>query len=79
MHLRSMAHYLSVPDILADNFHPTLIVNGKQDVIIQMDQTRMLAKKLGAHVIQLKGVGHSPNIEAPEAFNKVIAQFLLAE
>jgi len=79
MHLRSMAQYLSVPEISAENYHPTLIVTGKQDVIIQMDQIRMLAKKLGAHLIQLKGVGHSPNIEAPGAFNKVITQFLSAD
>ena len=78
MHLRSMAHYLSIPDFLAENSHPTLIVTGKQDVVIQMDQSRILAKKMGAHLIQLKGVGHSPNIEAPEAFNKIIVQFLLA-
>ena len=78
MHLRSMAHYLSVPDIRSENWHPTLIVAGNQDPIIQMEQSRILAKKLGAHLIQLKGVGHSPNIEAPEAFNKIIAQFLLA-
>lgn len=77
MHLRSMAHYLSVPDIRSENSHPTLIVAGNQDPIIQMEQSRILAKKLGAHLIQLKGVGHSPNIEAPEAFNKIITQFLL--
>ena len=79
MHLRSMAHYLSVPDIRSENSNPTLIVAGNQDPIIQMEQFRILAKKLGAHLIQLKGVGHSPNIEAPEVFNKIIAQFLLAD
>jgi pimeloyl-ACP methyl ester carboxylesterase len=33
---------------------------------------------LGAHLMQLKGVGHSPNMEAPEAFNRVLLQFLSA-
>jgi len=78
MHLKSMVHYLSVMDMNFEKYPPALIVTGKQDVIVQSDQSRILAKKLGAHLIQLKGVGHSSNIEAPGAFNQIVAQFLLA-
>ena len=77
-HLRAMIQYLPVTDSIFELYPPTLIVTGNQDLIVQIDQSRALAKKLGAHLIKLKGVGHSPNMEAPEAFNQVIDQFLLA-
>ena len=76
-HLRAMIHYLPVGDLISEVYPPTLIVTGNQDLIVQIDQSRALAKKLKAHLIQLKGVGHSPNMEAPEAFNRIIGQFLL--
>ena len=78
MHLKCMVHYLSVADIIFENFSPAIVVAGNQDAIIQIDQSRMLAEKLGGHLVQLKGVGHSPNIEATGAFNQIVAQFLLA-
>jgi len=78
VHLKSMVRYLSIGDMIFDKYPPALVVTGKQDAIIQINQSRILAEKLGAHLIQLKGVGHSPNIEAPGAFNQIIAQFLLA-
>jgi 3-oxoadipate enol-lactonase len=77
-HLRAMIQYLPVTDSIFELYPPTLIVTGNQDLIVQIDQSRALAKILGAHLIKLKGVGHSPNMEAPEAFNQVIAQFLFA-
>jgi len=77
-HLKAMMGYLAVTDSISELYPPTLIVNGDQDLIVQKDQSRALAKMLGAHLMQLKGVGHSPNIEAPEAFNQVLVQFLTA-
>jgi pimeloyl-ACP methyl ester carboxylesterase len=77
-HLNAMIHYLPVADSISAVYPPTLIVTGNQDLIVQIDQSRALAKMLGAHLMQLKGVGHSPNIEAPEAFNQVILRFLSA-
>jgi len=77
-HLKAMIHYLPVVDSISEVYPPTLIVTGNQDLIVQIGQSRALAKMLGAHLIQLKGVGHSPNMEAPEAFNQALLQFLLA-
>lgn len=77
-HLKAMIHYLPVADSISVVYPPSLIVTGNQDLIVQIEQSRGLARMLGAHLIQLKGVGHSPNMEAPEAFNQVILKFLLA-
>jgi 3-oxoadipate enol-lactonase len=77
-HLKAMIHYLPVTDSISAVYPPTLVVTGNQDLIVQIDQSRALAKMLRAHLIQLKGVGHSPNMEAPEAFNQVLNKFLLA-
>ena len=77
-HLKAMVRYLPVTEPIPDAYPPTLIVTGNQDLIVSKDQSRALAKMLGAHLIQLKGVGHSPNMEAPEAFNQVLRQFLLS-
>jgi 3-oxoadipate enol-lactonase len=77
-HLNAMIRYLPVADSIPENYPPTLIVTGNQDLIVQIDQSRALAKMLGAHLMQLKGVGHSPNMEAPETFNQLLLQFLLA-
>ncbi len=76
-HLKAMPHYLPVRDSIPEVYPPALVVAGDQDLVVQKDQSRALAKMLGAHLVQLKGVGHSPNMEAPEAFNQVLLQFLL--
>ena len=73
-----MIRYLPVTDSIPEVYPPTLVVTGDQDLIVQIDQSRALAKMLGAHLMQLKGVGHSPNLEAPETFNQLLLQFLLA-
>ena len=77
-HLEAMIAYLPVTDDISELYPPALIVAGNQDLIVSKNQSRALAKMLGAHLVQLKGVGHSPNMEAPEAFNQVLLQFLLA-
>jgi len=76
-HLKAMIRYLPVTDSISEAYPPALIVTGNQDLIVSKDQSRALAKMLGAHLIQLKGVGHTPNMEAPEAFNQVLLQFLM--
>jgi 3-oxoadipate enol-lactonase len=75
-HLKAMTQYLPVRDSMPEVYPPALVVAGDQDLVVRKDQSRALAKMLGAHLVQLKGVGHSPNMEAPEAFNQVLLQFL---
>ena len=77
-HLEAMTHYLPVTDSMPEVYPPAIVVAGDQDLVVQKDQARALAKMLGAHLVKLKGVGHSPNMEAPEAFNQVLLQFLSA-
>lgn len=76
-HLKAMIDYLPVLDSGVEVYPPALIVTGDQDLLVPIDRSRALAQKLGAHLVKLKGVGHSLNIEAPEAFNQIILQFLL--
>ena len=75
-HLRAMIHYLPAVDSISEVYPPTLIVTGNLDLIVKIDQSRALAKKLGAQLVQLKGVGYSPHMEAPDTFNRAIGAFL---
>jgi len=77
-HLKAMMGYMPVTDSIPEAYPPALVVAGDQDLVVQKDQSRALAKMLGAHLVQLKGIGHSPNLEAPDAFNRVLLQFLSA-
>ena len=36
----------------------------------------MAAAAKGAKLVQIPGAGHLPNIEAPEAFNRALLDFL---
>ena len=52
-----MIRYLPVTDSIPEAYPTTLMVTGDQDFLVQADQSRVLAKQLGAHLIRLKGVG----------------------
>lgn len=56
---------------------PTLVLTGGADALIPPDVARTLAKRIpGARLEVLENAGHVSNLEAPEAFNAALADFL---
>lgn len=58
---------------------PTLVLHGEDDALATRAGAEQLARGLrSARLEILPGVGHSPNVEDPEAFNGAISRFLRA-
>ena len=58
---------------------PVLVICGKEDALPGTAQARLTAAAVpGARLELLEGVGHSPQVEAPPAFNRLVAAFLTA-
>lgn len=56
---------------------PVLVVCGTEDALSGPGQARATADAVpGARLELLDGAGHSPHIEAPAAFNRLVANFL---
>ena len=56
---------------------PTLILWGEFDSVIPIAEGRDLAKLIpGSKFVELPGIGHTPQIEAPQRFHAELAQFL---
>ena len=55
---------------------PTLIVVGDQDTPFLAPCEYMAKKIPGARLEVIAGAGHSSNLDQPEAFNRVLADFL---
>lgn len=56
---------------------PTLVLTGDEDHTTPPAQAQRIASQIaGARLVQLAGCGHSSTIEAPEAVNRAIAEFL---
>ena len=58
---------------------PVLVICGTEDALPGPGQARLTAQAVpGARLELLQGVGHSPQVEAPPAFNRLVAGFLTA-
>jgi 3-oxoadipate enol-lactonase len=56
---------------------PALVVHGDEDLIVPVENGRMLASRLpNARYVELPGVGHNVPIEVPEIFNALVLEFL---
>lgn len=56
---------------------PVLVICGMEDALAGPGQARAVVGAVpGARLELLEGVGHSPQIEAPAAFNRLVAGFL---
>jgi pimeloyl-ACP methyl ester carboxylesterase len=56
---------------------PALVVHGDEDLIVPVENGRMLAARLpDARYVELAGVGHNVPLEAPETFNALVLEFL---
>lgn len=55
----------------------TLVLHGDADVIVPVENGRMLAARLpNAHYVELPGRGHNVQLEDPVAFNRLVLEFL---
>ena len=65
-----------VMDVLEDISVPTLVLVGANDAPF-LGATDYMAKKIpGARLEVIRGAGHSSNLDRPEAFNRVLLDFL---
>jgi pimeloyl-ACP methyl ester carboxylesterase len=56
---------------------PTLVVHGDDDLIVPVENGRMLAARLmNARYVELEGRGHNVMLEDPEAFSTIVLDFL---
>src|SRR5438034_6288013 len=56
---------------------PALVVHGDEDLIVPVENGRMLASRLpNARYAELPGVGHNLQLEVPERFNALVLEFL---
>ena len=73
---------MSRPDstpLLATLGMPALAIVGSEDVLTPpAEMERMAAAIRGARFVRLDGAGHLANLEAPEAFNREVRDFLRA-
>jgi len=64
-------------DRLPEVTQPTLVIHGTDDGLSPVENAEHLAHWIpGARLVLLDGVGHSPNVEAPDLFNQAIRDFL---
>ena len=57
---------------------PTLILWGREDVVVPFEVAQRYRDGIpGAQLVVLDGMGHSPQLEQPEAVGKAIADFLV--
>jgi len=56
---------------------PTLVIGGEEDGISSPEVMRAMAEKIpGSRHVTLQGAGHLANLEAPQAFNAAMQEFL---
>jgi pimeloyl-ACP methyl ester carboxylesterase len=63
-------------DALPQVHVPTLILVGERDRMFQDASEYMAAKMPGARLEVIPGAGHAANLDQPEAFNRVLREFL---
>lgn len=57
--------------------HPVLVLHGENDTLCPAENSRSLASQLACGTYkELPGLGHSPNVEAPELFLNHVQNFL---
>jgi pimeloyl-ACP methyl ester carboxylesterase len=75
--LDALANRADSADLLAQINVPALVIAGEQDAIAPPQEAAQWAGRIrGARFVTIPGAGHLPNLEAPEAFNKTVQDFL---
>jgi pimeloyl-ACP methyl ester carboxylesterase len=67
----------STPDLAGIDV-PTLVITATDDALIPPEATSPMAEQIsGARLDAIEGAGHLSNLEAPEAFNRLLAGHLV--
>ena len=75
--LRGRAERPSYEDTLARIDVPAVVIIGDEDAFTTRGDAELMRDLLrGAELVWLPGIGHMPNLEAPEAFNSALARLL---
>lgn len=75
--MRSLATFDSRP-WLGKISAPTLVITGEKDTTISPKQQQLLARSIqGAQQVVIPNAGHAVNIDQPDAFNRLLLEFLL--
>ena len=75
--LRAMAARPDSTPLLATIDVPTLVLVGAEDALTPPSEAEAIFNAIpGCRVAVLPGAGHLSNLEAPEAFNAQVAEFL---
>jgi pimeloyl-ACP methyl ester carboxylesterase len=75
--LRAMAARPDSTPLLATIDVPTLVLVGSEDALTPPSEAEAMFNAIpGCRIAQLPGAGHLSNLEAPEAFNAQLADFL---
>ena len=66
-----------VADRLGEIRAPTLVIHGDADPLVRIENGRLLAERIpGARLVVYEGVGHIPEVECAEEFNRDLMAFL---
>jgi len=75
--LMAMAERPDSVDMLPGIKVPTLVVVGEKDVLTPPADAQLMAERIpGARLEVIAGAGHLANMEEPETFNRLVADFL---
>jgi 3-oxoadipate enol-lactonase len=75
--LRAMAARPDSTPLLATIDVPTLVLVGTEDALTPPSEAEIMFNAIpGCRIAELPGAGHLSNLEAPEAFNAQVAEFL---
>lgn len=75
--LEAMKGRIDSTESLAEVTVPTLVIVGEHDAITPPDAARTLHEHIGgSRLVVIPEAGHISNLEAPEAFNGAVAEFL---
>jgi pimeloyl-ACP methyl ester carboxylesterase len=55
---------------------PTLLLWGKEDIMIPIKYAEPFVKMKNCRIVMLEECGHRPHAERPELFNRIVADFL---
>ncbi|MBI9085845.1 MAG: alpha/beta fold hydrolase [Desulfobacterales bacterium] len=72
----ALHHYPPLSTFTGKINTPAMVMWGDQDRLVSQDGAHGLARRLGATWVPLPGIGHSLPVEAPEAFNRHLGEFL---
>jgi 3-oxoadipate enol-lactonase len=75
--LMAMAERPDCVEMLPSIAVPTLIVVGEMDALTPAADSQLMAERIpGARLEVIRGAAHVANMEEPEAFNRVVADFV---